>query len=136
MTRAGRQHTKKLFEKERFRSFNRMKLQKKLRNTINSQSYKRKREFLFVLFLQFPCQYFYNFYVNSSSLRIIQEYCFSIKKASLTGRPTTLEQKNHFNPSLDLLGPHFEHQFFFFFGGGGGGRGRGRGRGWFSYPSC
>ena len=129
MTRASRQHTKKVFEKEKFRSFNRTKLQKKLCNMINSHSYKRKREFLFVLFSQFPCQYFYNFYVNRSSLRIIQEYCFSIKKASLTGRPTTLEQKNHFDPSLDLLGPHFDSStnFFFFFGGGGGGGGEGEG---------
>ena len=55
------------------------KPQQKLRKVKNNYSYKRKREFLFVLFLQFSRQCFYNFYINSSLLRIIQEYYFIIK---------------------------------------------------------
>ena len=111
MTRGSPQHTKKVFEKEKIRSFNRKKLQKKVCNVINRQSYK-KTEFLFVLFLQFPCQYFYNFYINNSSLRVIQQHYFSIKQANLTGRPMTLEQENHFDSDLDLLGPNFNYNFF------------------------
>ena len=68
MTRGSPQHTKKVFEKEKIRSFNRKKLQKKVCNVINRWSYNKKQNFFLY--------YFYNFLANIFTIFIsIVHHC-------------------------------------------------------------